>query len=70
MGYFDNLVWDRVREDAVLAGNFTKFSRNPTMKHHLLSTDTFVLAEASPFNPVRGIGLRADDPETRDPRRW
>ena len=29
---FDDAVWDRVREDAVLAGNFAKFSQNPTMK--------------------------------------
>ena len=67
---FDNAVWDRVREDAVLAGNFAKFSQNPTMKHHLLSTGTKILAEDSPFHPVWGIGLRADDPEARDPRRW
>ena len=67
---FDNAVWDRVREDAVLAGNFAKFSQNPTMKHNLLSTGTKKLAEASPFDPVWGIGLRADDPEARDPRRW
>ena len=39
---FDNAVRDRVREDAVLAGNFAKFSQNPTMKHHLLSTGTKV----------------------------
>ena len=44
---FDNAVWDRVREDAVLAGNFVKFSQNPTMKHHLLNTDTIFLAKAS-----------------------
>ena len=37
---FDNAVWDRVREDAVLAGNFAKFSQNPTMKSHLLSAGT------------------------------
>ena len=48
----DKVVWDRVREDAVLAGNFAKFSQNPTMEHHLLSTGTNRLAEASPFDPV------------------
>ena len=47
---FDNAVWGRVREDAVLAANFAKFSQKPTMKHHLLSTGTNVLAEASPFD--------------------
>ena len=62
--------FDRVREDAVLAGNFAKFSQNPTMKYHLLSTGTKNLAEASPFDPVWGIGLRADDLDARDPRLW
>ena len=67
---FENAVWDRVREDAVLAGNFAKFSQNPTMKHHLLSTGIKNLAEVSPFDAVRGIGLRAYDREARNPRRW
>ena len=70
MRNFDNAVWDCVREDDVLAGNFAKFSQNPTMKHHLLSTGTKRLAEASPFDPVWGIDLRADDPKARDPRGW
>ena len=67
---FNNAVCSRVREDAVLAGNFVKVSQNPTMKDRLLSTGTQKMAEASPFNPVWGIGLRADDSEARDPRRW
>ena len=66
----DKAVWDCVREDDVFAGNFAKFSQNPTMKHHLLTNGTKRSAEASPFDPVRGIGLRAGDPKARDPRRW
>ena len=50
---FDNAVRDRVREDAVLAGNFAKFSQNPAMKYHLLSTGTKGLAEASSSTPFR-----------------
>ena len=70
MRNFDNAVWDRVREYAVGAGNFAKFSQNPTTKYHLLSTGTNVLAEAIPFDSVWGIGLRTDDPEARDPHLW
>ena len=66
----NNAVWDRVREDAVLAGNFSNFSQNPAIKQHLLGTGTTCSAEASPFSPVWGIGLRADDPEASSPRRW
>ena len=28
-------IYDRVREDAVLAGIFAKFTHNPVMKQHL-----------------------------------
>ena len=40
------------------------------MKQHLVSTGTKVSAEASPFDPMSGIGLGADDPEAQDPSRW
>ena len=40
------------------------------MKHHLLSTGNKRLAEASPLDPVWGIGLRADDPRANNPRQW
>ena len=66
----DNTVWDHVRGDAVLASNFAKISQNPTMKEHLMSTGTKRLAEASRFDPVWGIGLRADGPEAQNLRRW
>ena len=62
-------IWDLVREDAVLDGIFAKSTHNPAMQQHLLSTDTKTLAEASPFDPVWGIGLREDDPEVQDPSR-
>ena len=35
---FDNAIWERELENAVLAGTFVKFSQNPEMKHHLLGT--------------------------------
>ena len=66
----DCAVWDRVREDAVLAGAFANFTRNLAMKQHLLSTGTKSLAEANPIDPVGGIGLREDDPEAQGPSRW
>ena len=66
----DCATWDRVREAAVLAGSIAKFTQNPVMKQHLLSTGNKLLAEASPFDLMWGIGLRADDPEAKDPSRW
>ena len=45
---FDCVIWDRVREDAVLTGPFAKFAQNPVMKQHLLSTGTKILALSTP----------------------
>ena len=67
---FYSAVWDREKKHAVLSGNFAKFTQNPGMKHHLLSTGNKRLAEASPLDPVWGVGLRADDPRGNDPRQW
>ena len=67
---FDSAVWDRDKENAVLSGNYAKFTQNPAMKHHHLSTGNKHLAEVSLLDPVWGIGLRADDPRASDPRQW
>ena len=67
---FDSAAWDREKQNAVLSGSNAKFTQTPDMKHHLLSTGNKGLAEASPLDPVGGIGLRADDPRAKDPRQW
>ena len=67
---FDSAVWDREKQSAVLSGTNTKFTQNPAMTLHLLSTGNKRLAEASPLDPVWDIGLRADDPRANDPHKW
>ena len=67
---FDSAVWDREKPNAVLSGHYAKFTQNHAMKYHLVSTGNKRLAEASPLDPVWGIGLRADDPRANDPRQW
>ena len=67
---FDSAVWDRETQNAVLSGNCTKFTHIPDMKHHRLSTANKRLAEASPLDPVWGVGLRTDDPRANNPRQW
>ena len=67
---FDSAVWDREKQNAVLSANFAKIMQNPAMKHHLLSTGNKRLSEASPLDPVWGIGLRADDARAKGPRQW
>ena len=63
---FDYVIWGRVWADAVLAATFAKSTQNPAMKQLLSSTGTKLLTEARPFDPVCGIGFRADNP--RGPR--
>ena len=66
----DSCVGDREKQNALLSGTYYKFAQNPAMKLHLLSTGNIFLAEASPLDPVWGIGLRADDPRAKDPHKW
>lgn len=67
---YDEQIWSQKRFDIVLAGNQTKFKQNRGMADFLNSTRNLVLVEASPVDPVWGIGLSADDPDAKDPKKW
>ena len=54
---FDPARWDAVKYDIVVAGNKAKFGQNPLLKEFLLSTGDAILAEASPYDRIWGIGL-------------
>ena len=54
----------------MLSGTYAKFTQNPAMKLHLLSTANKRLAEASPLDPVWGIGLWANDPRATELHQW
>jgi ribA/ribD-fused uncharacterized protein len=67
---YDEDTWSQNRCDIVYAANYSKFSQNISMKEFLLSTGASVLVEASPVDPVWGIGLSAEDPNAHDPSKW
>ena len=67
---FDPAAWDREKKNAVLSATYAKFTHNPAMKNHFLSTGNQLLAEANPLDPAWGIGLQADDPRADDPCQW
>ena len=67
---FDGAVWQTQRLEIVVAGNVAKFSQNPPMLETLLATGDKTLVEASPFDRIWGIGLRADDARIYDPTQW
>ncbi len=57
---YDERTWEAHRFNAVVRGNFAKFSQNEELKKYLLSTGSAVLAEASPKDKIWGIGLDAE----------
>ena len=67
---YDGALWDNVREELVYYGVREKFLQNPELRNLLLSTGSVLLAEASPYDRVWGIGLMADDPLFGDIAAW
>ncbi len=67
---FDDGVWNQHRFDIVVRGNLAKFGQHPPLRDFLLATGDQVLVEASPVDPIWGIGLAAADPRAQDPASW
>jgi ribA/ribD-fused uncharacterized protein len=54
---FDEAAWREFRWDIAVDGNYAKFSQNEPLREYLLATGSRVLVEASPVDPIWGIGL-------------
>ena len=67
---FDSKIWDEHKAEIVLRGNILKFSQNPELKKYLLGTGDKILVEASPYDRVWGIGMRAGSGGNCEPQRW
>lgn len=67
---WDQRLWDMHAMDIVVQGNRHKFGQNARLKQALLATGDTVLAEASPFDKIWGIGLRASDPRAAVRAQW
>ena len=67
---FNDERWLAYRFDIVVAANLAKFSQHADLKAFLLSTGDRILVEASPVDPIWGIGLAADDPLAMNPYTW
>ena len=63
-------TWQEACFEIVVAGNYHKFSQHPDLQTYLRQTGDRVLVEASPVDPIWGIGLAQDDPAALDPTRW
>lgn len=62
--------WSEHSFEIVVAGNLAKFSQHAELRAFLLRTGAKVLVEASPSDPIWGIGLGKDHPDAHTPERW
>lgn len=67
---FEAPVWERHRFDVVAFGSAAKFSADPALRAHLLSTGDELLVEASPRDRIWGVGLGRENPAIHTPSRW
>ena len=67
---FDDKVWNEHKSEIVLQGNICKFSQNPELKAYLIGTGDRILVEASPYDRVWGIGMRAGSAGICAPQKW
>ncbi len=67
---FDFKAWNAVKYDVVKTANRAKYEQNPDLMTKLLYTGDILLAEASPFDPIWGIGLDADAARETSPSEW
>lgn len=67
---FDQSTWDEHKYEIVKNGSIHKFSQNPILKDYLLNTGDRVIVEASPVDPIWGIGLAQDSKNIENPHTW
>ena len=67
---YDDDLWVAIRERVCVLGNVLKFSQNAALLERLRRTGTSLLAEASPYDKVWGIGLHPTDPKISHPSQW
>ena len=70
VGNFDEETWMENNFDIVVQGNLLKFQQNPDLLDQLLQTGDKILVEASPYDRLWGIGLKADNPLAIDMKKW
>ncbi|MEN2401368.1 NADAR family protein [Flavobacterium sp. MC2016-06] len=63
-------VWLENRYEIVREGNFHKFNQNKELKDFLINTKERILVEASPVDPIWGIGMATDHKDVNNPEKW
>lgn len=67
---FVERIWKENCKNIVYEINHAKFTQNPGLLKQLMDTQGTTLAEASPYDRVWGIGLKANDPRAKVRSQW
>jgi ribA/ribD-fused uncharacterized protein len=67
---YDDKLWLANRYEIVKQGNYHKFSQNKDLKTFLINTKDSVLVEASPVDPIWGIGMASDHKDVLNLEKW
>ena len=67
---FDSARWDKCKFGVVYGNNLDKFVQHDDLKKLLLSTGKKVIAEASPWDSIWGIGMSVDSADILDTSKW
>ncbi|WP_269233759.1 NADAR family protein [Flavobacterium flavigenum] len=67
---YDDKIWLENRFEIVKEGNLHKFSQNKALKEFLINAKDRVLVEASPVDPIWGIGIASDHKDVMNPEKW
>ena len=67
---FNSFLWDAHKYAIVYTANRAKYEQNPALKEALLATGDLLLAEASPYDKIWGIGLGRGKAALTDPADW
>ena len=67
---FDEAIWNAVARERMTHACLLKFRQNRKIRRFLLSTGDALLAEASPFDPIWGIGLSASEAASTPRKEW
>ena len=66
----DEALWDANCYEIIKEGLMGKFGQNTELREQLLATGDRLMAEASPYDPINGIGLSAEDAAATPSETW
>lgn len=67
---YNETIWQEKRFEMVKKGNLLKFNQNEELKTYLINANSRILVEASPEDPIWGIGMASDHRDAQYPEKW